>query len=97
MCVYLSNVYDNYREVLNADTALLDTIVLTLYRESKKENVEYRRSALKAFAMVLHELDIDRFTETYEIVQEILIKVSFIKYYKEIAINIHATYMCFIY
>jgi len=93
----LSNVYDNYREVLNADTALLDTIVLTLYRESKKENVEYRRSALKAFAMVLHELDIDRFTETYEIVQEILIKVSCIKYYKEIAINIHAIYMCFIY
>lgn len=69
-------MYDNFREVLNANTALLDTIVLTLYRESKKENVEYRRSALQAFATVLHELDIDRFTETYEIVQEILIKVS---------------------
>ncbi|KAL6433433.1 hypothetical protein ACFW04_006522 [Cataglyphis niger] len=66
----------NSKEALNADTALLDTIVLTLHRESKKENAEYRRSALQAFAMVLHELDIDRFTETYEIVQEILIKIS---------------------
>lgn len=65
------------REALNADTALLDTVVATLYRESKKENAEYRRHALQAFAMVLHELDIDRFTETYEIVQEILIKVSY--------------------
>ncbi|XP_018049516.1 PREDICTED: proteasome-associated protein ECM29 homolog [Atta colombica] len=66
----------NSKEALNADTALLDTVVVTLHRESKKENAEYRRHALQAFAMVLHELDIDRFTETYEIVQEILIKVS---------------------
>lgn len=66
----------NSKEALNADTALLDTVVATLHRESKKENAEYRRHALQAFAMVLHELDIDRFTETYEIVQEILIKVS---------------------
>jgi len=55
---------------------LLDAVVVTLHRESKKENAEYRRHALQAFAMVLHELDIDRFTETYEIVQEILIKVK---------------------
>lgn len=55
---------------------MLDTVVVTLHRESKKENAEYRRYALQAFAMVLHELDIDRFTEIYEIVQEILIKVS---------------------
>ncbi|KAL0121628.1 hypothetical protein PUN28_006856 [Cardiocondyla obscurior] len=66
----------NSKEALNADTALLDTIVVTLHRESKKENAEYRRHALQAFATVLHELDIDRFTEIYEIVQEILIKVS---------------------
>ncbi|XP_032663557.1 proteasome adapter and scaffold protein ECM29 [Odontomachus brunneus] len=66
----------NSKEALNADTALLDSIVVTLHRESKKENAEYRRNALQAFAMVLHELDIDRFTETYEIVQDILIKVS---------------------
>ncbi|XP_011685024.1 PREDICTED: proteasome-associated protein ECM29 homolog [Wasmannia auropunctata] len=66
----------NSKEALNADPALLDTVVLTLHRESKKENVEYRRHALQAFAMVLHELNIDRFTEIYEIVQEILIKVS---------------------
>ncbi|KYM93818.1 Proteasome-associated protein ECM29 like protein [Cyphomyrmex costatus] len=66
----------NSKEALNADTVLLDTIVVTLYRESKKENAEYRRHALQAFAMVLHELDVDRFTEMYEIVQEILIKVS---------------------
>lgn len=52
--------------------------MVTLHRESKKENAEYRRHALQAFAMVLHELDIDRFTETYEIVQEILIKVKYI-------------------
>ncbi|XP_011343237.1 proteasome adapter and scaffold protein ECM29 isoform X2 [Ooceraea biroi] len=66
----------NSKEALNADTALLDTIVTTLYRESKKENAEYRRNALQAFAMVLHELDIDKFTEIYAIVQEVLIKVS---------------------
>lgn len=69
------------REALNADTALLDVIVVTLHRESKKENAEYRRNALQAFAMVLYDLDIDRFTETYEIVQDILVKVSYINNY----------------
>ncbi|KAH0956005.1 hypothetical protein HN011_009526 [Eciton burchellii] len=66
----------NSKEALNADTALLDTIVTSLHRESKKENTEYRRNALQAFAMVLHELDVNKFTEIYEIVQEVLIKVS---------------------
>lgn len=70
--------FGSCREALNADIALLDTVVITLHRESKKENAEYRRHALQAFAMVLHELDIDRFTETYEIVQEILFKVKYI-------------------
>jgi len=49
---------------------------MTLHRESKKENAEYRRNALQAFAMVLHELDVNKFTEIYEIVQEVLVKVS---------------------
>lgn len=46
-------------------------IVQALYKESKKEALEYRRHALQAFATVLHELDIDKFIETYDIAQEI--------------------------
>lgn len=46
-------------------------IVQVLYRESKKEALEYRRHALEAFAMVLHELDIDKFKEIYDIAEEI--------------------------
>lgn len=46
-------------------------IVQILYRESKKEALEYRRYALCAFGTILHELNIDKFKEVYEIVQEI--------------------------
>lgn len=45
-------------------------IVQILYRESKKETLEYRRHALYAFGTILHELNIDKFKEVYEIVQE---------------------------
>ncbi|XP_012233833.1 proteasome adapter and scaffold protein ECM29 [Linepithema humile] len=72
----LATLACNSKVALDADAVLLDSIMVTLHRESKKENVEYRRNALKAYAMVLHELDVDRFTEIYEIVQEILVKVS---------------------
>lgn len=67
------------RKELNENTSLLGLVVITLYDESLKESKrEYRRNALQAFATVLHELDIDKFTETYEIVQNILIKVKHI-------------------
>lgn len=61
---------------MHEDEKLKETIIETLYRESKKEAVEYRQHALQAFCTVLHELDIDKFTEVYNIAQEILTKVS---------------------
>lgn len=83
--INISNLYFGFhcRVALDADTALLDSILVTLHRESKKEKIEYRRNALKAYAMTLHELDVDRFTEIYDIVQEILVKVN-CNYYTKI-------------
>ncbi|KAK0081163.1 hypothetical protein PV325_012689 [Microctonus aethiopoides] len=66
----------NSKDALSKDNELSAMITDTLYRESKKENLEYRRHALKAFADVLHELEIDRFTSLYDIAQEILHKLS---------------------
>lgn len=62
--------------MLKNDSALTELIVEALYKESKKEATEYRRFALKAFSDVLHELNVDRFTQVYEIAQNIFSKVS---------------------
>lgn len=72
----LLNAIFTSREVLKQDEEMRKTIVDVLLRESKKENLEYRRQALKAFSDVLHELEEDRFVEFYGIAQEILGKVS---------------------
>ncbi|CAD6237411.1 GSCOCG00002299001-RA-CDS [Cotesia congregata] len=64
------------KDALGKDAALSASVVEALYKESKKENLEYRRYALKAFADVLHELGIDKFTELYDIAQEILGKMG---------------------
>ena len=63
------------RKALSEDTKLTEEVVKILYKESKKEALEYRRYALKAFSDVLYELDVDRFTQIYEIAQEMLPKV----------------------
>lgn len=63
------------REALNKDPVLTATVLDALYKESKKESVEYRRHGVKGFADVLHALEVDRFTQLYDIAQEILIKV----------------------
>lgn len=72
----LATLASNSKKALHEDKEMQETIIETLFRESKKEAVEYRQHALQAFCMVLHELDIDRFTEVYNIAQEILTKVS---------------------
>lgn len=71
-------MYFNCRQALKEDPEMTMVIVQALYKESKKEAVEYRRHALQAFAMVLHELDIDRFKEVYDIAQEIWTTVCMI-------------------
>ncbi|KAJ8667078.1 hypothetical protein QAD02_008740 [Eretmocerus hayati] len=68
----LATLASNSKESVNTNAKLKETIIETLYRESKKENVEYRRHALKAFTEVLHELDEDEFVQVYEIAQEVL-------------------------
>ena len=79
---YLMNLFDFIlnisfcREALSKDTKLAEEVVGILYKESKKEALEYRRHALKAFSDVLHELDINRFTQIYNIAQEVLPKVN---------------------
>lgn len=65
------------RENIEKTDQLVESTLDALYKESKKEAPEYRRHALKAFSDVLHELDVDRFTQVYDIVQEILLKVRF--------------------
>lgn len=72
----LATLASNSKETLNEDEKLKEIIIETLYRESKKEAVEYRQHALQGFCTVLHELDIDKFTEVYNIAQEILTKLS---------------------
>ena len=67
----LATLACNSKQALKEDPETTMVIVQALYKESKKEAVEYRRHALQAFAMVLHELDIDRFKEVYDIAQEI--------------------------
>lgn len=58
------------------DPKLKETIVEALYKESKKEGLEYRRHAWKAFTEVLHELDEDKFTQVHDIALDVLPKVS---------------------
>ncbi|CAL7951979.1 unnamed protein product [Xylocopa violacea] len=61
----------NSKETLKEDSEICTEIIQILHRESKKEALEYRRHALHAFGTVLHELNIDRFKEVYEIAREI--------------------------
>ncbi|KAG7212048.1 hypothetical protein KM043_012404 [Ampulex compressa] len=72
----LATLTCNSKESVSEDKKLSEVIVQTLYRESKKEAVEYRRHALQAFAMVVHELDIDKFSDVYDIAQDVLTKLS---------------------
>ncbi|XP_015114658.1 proteasome adapter and scaffold protein ECM29 [Diachasma alloeum] len=72
----LATLACNSKEALSKDPELILTITEALYKESRKENLEYRRHALKAFADVLHELEVDRFTQLYDIAQDILIKIA---------------------
>ncbi|XP_011494527.1 PREDICTED: proteasome-associated protein ECM29 homolog [Ceratosolen solmsi marchali] len=72
----LSTLACNSKEYLKNDSNLKDVIVVALYKESKKEDLEYRHHALKAFTEVLHELDEDKFTQVYEIAQEVLPKLT---------------------
>lgn len=66
-----------YREALSKDSKLTEDVLGILYKESKKESLEYRRYALKAYSDVLHELDVNRFTQIYDIAQEVLPKVNY--------------------
>lgn len=52
-------------------------IIEVLHKESKKEGLEYRRHAFKAFTEVLHGLEEDKFKLVYDISQEVLPKVSY--------------------
>ncbi|XP_066591555.1 proteasome adapter and scaffold protein ECM29 [Prorops nasuta] len=61
---------------LTTNEELLSTIIEILSRESRKGTMDYRRNALKALAEILHELDVDKFSETYDIAQELLVKLS---------------------
>ena len=66
------------------DPKLKETIIETLYKESKKEGIEYRRHALKAFTEVLHELEEDEFKKVYDIAQEVLPKVSHVVHFNKL-------------
>ncbi|KAF7987486.1 hypothetical protein HCN44_003248 [Aphidius gifuensis] len=72
----LSTLACNSKEPLSKDQQLTKIVTDALYKECKKDNLEYRRHALKAFTDVLHELEIDNFVQLYDIAQEILIKLS---------------------
>ncbi|XP_012151377.1 proteasome adapter and scaffold protein ECM29 isoform X2 [Megachile rotundata] len=67
----LATLTCNSKQGLKENAEISADIVQVLYKETKKEALEYRRHALKAFGMVLHELDVDKFKEVYDIAQEI--------------------------
>ncbi|XP_078050250.1 proteasome adapter and scaffold protein ECM29 isoform X2 [Augochlora pura] len=68
----LATLSSNSKEALKEDQEMCAIIIDTLYRESKKESIEYRRHALQAFSTVLNELDIDKFREISDIFEEIM-------------------------
>ncbi|XP_043596940.1 proteasome adapter and scaffold protein ECM29 isoform X1 [Bombus pyrosoma] len=72
----LATLACNSKIALKENSGISADIVQILHRESKKEALDYRRHALRAFGTVLHELNIDKFKEVYEIVQEILSTLS---------------------
>ncbi|XP_012265500.2 proteasome adapter and scaffold protein ECM29 [Athalia rosae] len=72
----LANLACNSKDTMEKNYDLVASALDALYKESKKEALEYRRHALKAFSDVLYGLDIDRFTQVYDIAQEILLKLS---------------------
>lgn len=72
----LSLLACNSKEALSKDSKLTEEVLGILYKESKKEALEYRRHALKAYSDVLHELDINRFTQIYDIAQDVLPKLT---------------------
>ncbi|OXU22910.1 hypothetical protein TSAR_016170 [Trichomalopsis sarcophagae] len=72
----LSTLACNSKDALKNDAKLKETIVEALYKESKKEGLEYRRHAFKALTEVLHELDEDKYKQVYDIAQEVLPKLT---------------------
>ncbi|XP_043507485.1 proteasome adapter and scaffold protein ECM29 [Frieseomelitta varia] len=72
----LATLACNSKTAFKENNDLSTDLIQILHRESKKEALEYRRQALRAFGTILHELDIDKFKEVYEIVQEILSMLS---------------------
>ncbi|XP_011307486.1 proteasome-associated protein ECM29 homolog [Fopius arisanus] len=72
----LATLACNSKESLSKNPELTMAITEALHKESCKANIEYRRHALEAFADVLHELEVDRFTQLYDIAQDILIKMA---------------------
>ncbi|XP_076224219.1 proteasome adapter and scaffold protein ECM29 isoform X2 [Nomia melanderi] len=66
----LATLACNSKQALKENPEICADIVQALHRESKKEALEYRRYALQAFGTVLHELDIDKFQEVSDILEE---------------------------
>lgn len=65
-------MFDN-RDAIKEDSEInTDAIVEALLKESRKEELVYKNSALQALADVISSLEVDRFDEVYEIVQGVI-------------------------
>lgn len=72
----LGSICLNCKDSIRNDTEIpLETIIDAVMKECRKENIVYRRHAIEAIGNILSALDIDKFEELYNIVQDILIKV----------------------
>lgn len=78
--VIFSKQYINiscYRDTLLQDKEIdLNAVVDAIIKESKKEEILYRISAIQSLGTILSSLDIDKFDEVHDIVQSILTKLG---------------------
>lgn len=49
---------------------IVESVVVAVLRESRKEQPEYKLKALPALSTILQALEVDRFSEFYSIVKE---------------------------
>ena len=79
----ISSVCVTCRSVItdSANNLDIDTVLTSVYRECKKENLTYKMAALRCYSAVVNDYDMNKFTDVYTIVQPIIDKVRSIIHY----------------
>lgn len=66
-----------FRETLLQEKEMdLNSIVDTVIKESRKEEIQYRICAIQSLGIILSSLEVDKFDEVHDIIQSILTKIG---------------------